>query len=400
MKNVLIVDDENRFILSLTAGLEAYKDQFNVFTAANGQKAIEFLTSKPIDLVVTDLRMPVMDGFELLAYLSSNLQSIPVIVMTAFATGDTKSLLKNMGTLRLFEKPINFDELANAIQNGLEHGFKGGSLTGISIGNFLQLIEMEAKTCLLEVGTDKDKVGHFYFKEGVIFDAFFNDLKGEDAALELIGLENVELRVKKPPKKRIDRRIKTSLISLLMEGNKRKDELEHNEKKPPDTGSKDKKEDPGKKQKNGTSKKEITNDQSQNSKGEDEMAKISEILAKFKEVDGFQAVGVFSPNGEMVAEANVTGYKLAELGALANDILLKAQKTTEIMGVGRGNMCHIQAPKAQIIVRCLNEATDFAANQSGRAHIHMVLILGMEGNLAMGKMKLDGVIQDLAPHFR
>ena len=129
------------------------------------------------------------------------------------------------------------------------------------------------------------------------------------------------------------------------------------------------------------------------------MAEITQVLTKFKEVDGFQAVGVFSPNGEMVAEANVSDYKLAELGALANDILLKAQ-TTEIMGVGRGNMCHIQAPKAQIIVRCLNEATDFASNQSGRAHIHMVLILGLDGNLAMGKMKLEGVIQELVPYFR
>ena len=125
MKNVLIVDDENRFVLSLAAGLEAYKDQFNVLTAANGKKAIDFLTSTPVDLVVTDLRMPVMDGFKLLAYLGSNFQSIPIIVMTAYATGDTKSFLKNMGTLRLLEKPINFDELAHAIQNGLEHGFKG-----------------------------------------------------------------------------------------------------------------------------------------------------------------------------------------------------------------------------------------------------------------------------------
>ena len=189
-------------------------------------------------------------------------------------------------------------------------------------------------------------------------------------------------------------------MSLLMEGSKRKDESEHNKMNPPDKNKNAKQEDPGKKQKKGTNKKGIPNYQSKNSKGENEMAKISEILAKFKEVDGFQAVGVFSPNGEMVAEANVSDYKLAELGALANDILLKAQKTTETMGVGRGNMCHIQAPKAQVIARCLNEATDFATNQSGRAHIHMVLILSLEGNLAMGKMKLDGVIQDLTPHFR
>ena len=123
-------------------------------------------------------------------------------------------------------------------------------------------------------------------------------------------------------------------------------------------------------------------------------------MEKFKDVDGFEAVGVFSANGEMVAEVNVSNYKLEELGALANDILLKAQKTSETMGVGRGNMVHITAPKAQIVARCLNEATDFAASSSGRAHIHMVLVLGQEGNLAMGKMKLNAIIQELAPSFR
>lgn len=130
------------------------------------------------------------------------------------------------------------------------------------------------------------------------------------------------------------------------------------------------------------------------------MAKMSEILERFKEVEGFEAVGVFSPNGEMAASVTNGSVKLNELGAIANDVLLRAQKATEIMGVGRGNLVHIQAPKAQVIARCLNEATDFAANQSGRAHIHMVLVLGQEGNLAMGKMKLDAIIQEIAPAFR
>jgi hypothetical protein len=130
------------------------------------------------------------------------------------------------------------------------------------------------------------------------------------------------------------------------------------------------------------------------------MTDIKEVLEKFKVIDGFQAVGAFSPNGEMVAEFNTAGLNLGELGALANDVLLKAQKTTEIMDVGRGQLVHVEAPKAHVICRCLNEATDFAANSSGRAHLHMVLILDKDGNVAMGKMKLDPIIQELAEFFR
>jgi predicted regulator of Ras-like GTPase activity (Roadblock/LC7/MglB family) len=135
-------------------------------------------------------------------------------------------------------------------------------------------------------------------------------------------------------------------------------------------------------------------------KGELKMADINEVLEKFKVVDGFQAVGAFSPNGEMVAECNVNGSNLAEMGALANDVLLKAQKTTEVMNVGRGQLVHVEAPKSHVICRCLNEATDYASTASGRAHVHMVLILDKEGNVAMGKMKIASAIQEIAEFFR
>ena len=141
-------------------------------------------------------------------------------------------------------------------------------------------------------------------------------------------------------------------------------------------------------------------DESMSTKGDNKMASIAEVLEKFKVVDGFQAVGAFSANGEMVAECNVNGTNLAELGALANDVLLKAQKTTEIMNVGRGQLVHVEAPKAHVICRCLNESTDFAASSAGRAHVHLVLILNKDGNVAMGKMKVASVIQEVAEFFR
>jgi hypothetical protein len=70
------------------------------------------------------------------------------------------------------------------------------------------------------------------------------------------------------------------------------------------------------------------------------------------------------------------------------------------MDVGRGQLVHVDAPKAHVIARCLNEATDFATTASGRAHLHVVLVLDKEGNLAMGKMKLESIIKELAQYFR
>ena len=112
------------------------------------------------------------------------------------------------------------------------------------------------------------------------------------------------------------------------------------------------------------------------------------------------AAGAFSPNGELVTELNVASVNIAVLGALANDVLLKAQKATEIMGVGRGQLVHVEAPKAHIFARCLNESTDYAVTSSGRAHVHLVIVVDREGNVAMAKMRLENIIMEIAEHFR
>jgi predicted regulator of Ras-like GTPase activity (Roadblock/LC7/MglB family) len=187
------------------------------------------------------------------------------------------------------------------------------------------------------------------------------------------------------------RRIKANLMTLIMEGVRRKDE---------DEDGVILLEDPIEQAAEPTDPPAVTGNNDTSTKGDNNMAEMKEILEKFKSVDGFQAVGVFSPNGELVAESNVAGINLAEVGALANDVLLKAQKSTEIMHVGRGQMVHVEAPKGHVICRCLNESTDFSATTSGRAHLHMVLLLNADGNLAMGKMKAASVIQELAVFFR
>ena len=86
MKHALIVDDEKQLLLTFQAGFESFKDRFTIITAPNGQEAIHILGNSRINLVVIDLKMPGMDGFELLAFLKNNFPEIPAVVMTAFAT--------------------------------------------------------------------------------------------------------------------------------------------------------------------------------------------------------------------------------------------------------------------------------------------------------------------------
>lgn len=118
MKTVLIVDDEELFLASLTDGLSAYADEFAVITATNGKHAIEVLTAQPIALVVTDLKMPEMDGFQLLAQIVNSQVNMPVIVMTAFGTPDIEDRLTD-NVFGYLEKPIDFQVLAGKIRRGL-----------------------------------------------------------------------------------------------------------------------------------------------------------------------------------------------------------------------------------------------------------------------------------------
>ena len=116
---VLIVDDEESFVLSLADGLSVYKKYFNLRTAPNGAEAVKILKLSSIDLVITDLSMPKMDGFELLAYMNRNYPKIPVILMTAYGTPKIEEIVSNMGIFRYLEKPLDINVVADNIFDAL-----------------------------------------------------------------------------------------------------------------------------------------------------------------------------------------------------------------------------------------------------------------------------------------
>lgn len=411
MKQVLIVDDEFRLLQSIEAGLKKFKDKFQVITAANGKEAVEVLQEEHVDLLVTDLRMPEMDGFELVAHMTATFPFTPIIVMTAFATPEIEEKLNQAGTSKLLEKPIDFNKLAESIIDGLEQEGKEGSVAGFSLVNFLQLLGMEQKTCLLNV-KDDEMDGYIYLDEGEIVAAVSGAFKGEDALFLLLACENVRITFKKLPKKKVVRMIDQPLMSLLLEGMRRVDESRALSDETDKTTAEEGQSPVAEKVEGEVQVSKLDNkipDEDngkpyivvhQPIKGELEMGKLEETLGRLGEVEGFMAVGVFTPNGEMAAQVNSSGMKLAEIGSMANDVLLKAQKATKVMNVGRGHLVHIEAPSAHIIARCHNESDKFDDNEAGKAHIHMVMLINKDGNLAMAKIKMESVIGEVAAAFR
>ena len=120
LPEVLIVDDEEPLLLSIADGLSIYQQHFHLLTATNGVDAVKLLKAIPvIDLVITDLSMPKMDGFELLAYIKRNYPQIPVIMMTAYGTPKIEEVVNRLGIFRYLEKPLDINIIADTIFDAL-----------------------------------------------------------------------------------------------------------------------------------------------------------------------------------------------------------------------------------------------------------------------------------------
>ena len=120
LKRVLIVDDEPALLLSIEAGFEGYEQEFQIMTALNGRDGLDILKAAKIDLVITDLRMPEMDGFEFVRCLNSDFSHIPRIVMSAYGTPALEKELQQNGILSFLDKPVDFDTLQSTIITALK----------------------------------------------------------------------------------------------------------------------------------------------------------------------------------------------------------------------------------------------------------------------------------------
>lgn len=120
MKNILIVDD-NRMILDSLASYLSFKfKNYHVLTAEDGKKAIEVLEANPVCLVLTDLEMPNVDGYKVIAYAKKNHPSVPVVIMTGSWSLDLQQLVWKTGVVHCIEKPFRFEELEQMVAEVLQ----------------------------------------------------------------------------------------------------------------------------------------------------------------------------------------------------------------------------------------------------------------------------------------
>lgn len=117
---IVIVDDEDMVLTSLNSFLSLETD-YDVKTFVSVKKALEYVKTGRVDLVISDYLMPEMDGISFLAKVREVKPEVPRIILTGYA--DKENAIKAINTVGLFqyiEKPWNNDDLLIILRNGLE----------------------------------------------------------------------------------------------------------------------------------------------------------------------------------------------------------------------------------------------------------------------------------------
>jgi CheY-like chemotaxis protein len=220
--SVLLVEDESLFRDVAAQALTAALPSIDILTACNGQEAIELINAHHPAVVVTDLHMPVVDGFAVLSHLAKCRSKASVVVMSAFLNEEYARQIAANGAVVCLDKPVELSRLVTSVRTLLATRATG-HVEGVTLPGFVQLLQMEKKNVTLRVTSeDANGTGLLHFTEGNLTDAWDGERAGEMAALRILGW-NAEIDVITP--RLSDRRtIESSTMLLVMEAARLQDE--------------------------------------------------------------------------------------------------------------------------------------------------------------------------------
>lgn len=223
---VLIVDDNQEMLFTLKDGFEKYADTFSVMISGDGIDAVKKMGEHLISVVVTDLKMPRMDGISLLSAITSDYPGTPVIVMTGYITRDVQQKALHSGAVDYIEKPFLVDDLAAKVFAVIDAEADGGKLQKVTPSIFLQLVSAEEKTCTIRLSCcATGRNGMLFFRRGELVQARCAGTLGERAAYEIFSWDAVDLAIQNRCEIQSNA-INKDVQALYLEALHRKDERE------------------------------------------------------------------------------------------------------------------------------------------------------------------------------
>jgi DNA-binding NtrC family response regulator len=123
MKRILVVDDEENARIALSKILT--REGYDVVSAGNGYEALNYLRGKEVELIITDINMPEMNGMTFLRELNRSHPASNVIMITAYGEVESYIEAMNLGAFEYINKPVKFEELNKIIRKIFKHKLPG-----------------------------------------------------------------------------------------------------------------------------------------------------------------------------------------------------------------------------------------------------------------------------------
>lgn len=197
-KTVLFVDDEMQFLELLQPYMERLSGgAWEMILADNSAAALNALNSHAVDLAVLDVRMPVMDGVQLLQLINRKHPQLRKAVLSGHIDEECRSLAFSGGAELVLEKPHDaagyeaiFTALNELVHLPSEQGFRG-VLRRVGLEDIIQMECLSRHSLILEVSA-RGQRARLYIREGSLIHAEFNDITGEAALQQLLTLSGGE----------------------------------------------------------------------------------------------------------------------------------------------------------------------------------------------------------------
>jgi CheY-like chemotaxis protein len=224
---VLLVDDEEALVWSVSNRLTKLRPDYEVVRFTAARAALRELEARPLDLLITDIRMPDMTGLELIVAARRIYTSVPVIVVTAYPTADLGIEAALRSSIDYLQKPFELDRFIALVDEALERrkvGFSG-AISVQTLPDIVQLYALSNTTGALWVrrrGVD----GRIWFEHGAVAHALTSGplgIAGEEA-FHTIMLWNGGEFTMLPGEVAPERSIRASWTELLMESCRRIDD--------------------------------------------------------------------------------------------------------------------------------------------------------------------------------
>lgn len=188
---ILLVDDDQDLLVMYRDILSKLPSRPEIHTAASGVRALALLESEPFTLLICDLRMPKMDGLQVLSIVRRKQPQLRTVVFTAVVDEQFRSRVYALGVDLFWQKPATEEEIKlflDCIESLLgreaQSGFRG--MQSKSLVDIIQLECLSQSSALLKISNGQ-QVGRIWIQDGGLIDATADDLGGEPAFRRILS---------------------------------------------------------------------------------------------------------------------------------------------------------------------------------------------------------------------